>query len=206
MSTLVSVSEAADELGVSASHVYRLIEDGRLRGTRAGSSHLVFAESLHEYQLVRPRSGRPFSPGRAWDILLDAKPETVDDLGILASRCRRRAEPRYVSVLDFRLRELAGSSRVVLSGADGAAQHHAAIGTSKPVQLYILQSDLESISSEFRIRESADMNVILRVVPNDAWPFMAAQHLAPLVVCAVDAYSVSDLRSAHEAITMLRAR
>lgn len=204
MQDLVSVRDAASRLEVSVGHVYRLLESGELRGPRIGSQQTVLAASLQEYRLVRPRPGRPLGPSAAWARLLAAHPETVEDLGALAAATRRRADVLYCHALEFRLVEIEDAPATVLTGAGGAHRHSVPVGSTKPLQTYLRQDAWPAFRAEQRIEESAEeMNVIVRLVPDDAWPFQDEQRVAPLVVCATDAYAVGDLRSAHESLVAI---
>ena len=206
MSTLVSVREAAGALGVSASQVYRLIESGQLRGTRLGSQQVVYAESLNEYRLVRPQRGRPLDPASAWSVLLGKRPDDIDALGPIAASTRRRAAVAYCYVPEYRLSAIADSADTVVTGAEGARLRGAAIGNTQPLQVYVSEQRWPTLRDAQRISDAADdVNLIVRVVPVEAWPQASSMNPAPLVVCAVDAYSCADLRSAHEALETMKA-
>ncbi|MBK6858281.1 MAG: hypothetical protein IPG97_17450 [Microthrixaceae bacterium] len=63
-----------------------------------------------------------------------------------------------------------------------------------------------ALRAEHRIADAdPDLNVIVRLVPTDAWDTASALRPAPLVVCTVDAYACADLRSAHEALQAIGA-
>ena len=207
MSSLISVREAAVALGVTTSQVYRLLEGGQLRGSRLGSQQVVFAEALNEYRLVRPQRGRPLDPVAAWNLLLGRQAGDLDELGPLAAATRRRSAATYCYVVEYRLDAIAASPDVVVTGAEGARQRGAAIGATKPLQVYVDEQRWPALEREHRIVDAGeDVNLIVRVVPSDAWSQASAARPAPLIVCAVDAYSCADLRSAHEALEAMRAR
>lgn len=66
----IAVSEAAERLGVHASRVRQLIEDGSLPARKVGSVWMVDADDVvHRLQKPR-RAGRPLSARRAWALLL----------------------------------------------------------------------------------------------------------------------------------------
>lgn len=206
MSSLLSVREAATELGVSTSQVYRLLDAGQLRGSKVGTQQVVFAEALHEYALVRPQRGRPLDAPASWAALLAAVPATVEDLGPLAAATRRRATVTYCHVVAYRLDAIAAAPDVVVTGAEGARLHGAAIGAASPFQVYVDDDRWPAFRAEHRIADANDdVNLIVRVVPSVAWDRASASRPAPLVVCAVDAYSCADLRSAHEALAAMSA-
>jgi excisionase family DNA binding protein len=206
MSSLISVREAAEALSVTTTQVYRLIEGGQLRGTRLGTQQVVFAEALNEYRLVRPQRGRPLDAAAAWSSLLGQQPLEIDQLGPIAASTRRRATATYCYVPEYRLSAIAASLDTVVTGAEGARLRGAAIGNTKPLQVYVNEQRWPAVRREHRISDAGDdVNLIVRVVPRGAWHQAAASRPAPLIVCAVDAYSCADLRSAHEALEAMKA-
>lgn len=205
MAQLVPVRDAAEMLQVTPSHVHRLLDSGQLRGRTLGSQRVVFAPSLHEYRLVRPERGRPLEPASAWSLLLRSEPKSIDELGPLAAATRRRAHTTYCHVLPFRLEEISGSTEVVASGPLGASRQGAHIGATEPLHIYVKDSDWAATRHGYSIDEAGDdLNVIVRVVPTNAWPFSPGERTADLIVCAVDSYAAADLRSAHEALDRMR--
>jgi len=69
--TFLSPAEAADRLGVTQRRIYALINENRLRAERVGGRLLIDRDDVE----VRASSGasnagRPFSPRRAWALLL----------------------------------------------------------------------------------------------------------------------------------------
>lgn len=205
MSNLISVRDAATALEVTTTQVYRLLEGGQLRGTRLGSQQVVFAEALYEYRLVRPQRGRPLAAAAAWRSLLAQRPAHIDELGPIAARTRRRAVATYCYVPEYRLAAIAALPDAVVTGADGARQRDAAIGTTTPLQVYVDERRWPALRSAHRIGDAVEeVNLIVRVVPSGAGDQASADRPAPLIVCAVDTYSCADLRSAHEALDALQ--
>lgn len=45
----VSVKQAAQMLGLSTAHTYRLLEDGKVESRYSGRRRLVLVDSLHKY-------------------------------------------------------------------------------------------------------------------------------------------------------------
>lgn len=206
MTNLLSVNDAAGLLHVNRSQIHRLLDGGQLRGRTIGSQRVVFAESLNEYQLVRPRPGRPLEPAAAWAQLLASEPSSIEELGPLAATTRKRATARYCHVIPYRLDDVSADPAVIQSGAAGAAQRGAHVGAAGPAQVYLRDSAWDRFRRTHSIKEAdGDLNLIVRVVPDDAWPFSPDDRVAPLIVCAVDTYSIADLRSAHEALDRIGA-
>src|SRR5438067_4159754 len=75
---VVSVADAARELGISAERVRQLIQNGSLAARRVGGRWLVDDESLNRRAQGSRLAGRPFSPARAWALLALASGECPD--------------------------------------------------------------------------------------------------------------------------------
>jgi excisionase family DNA binding protein len=63
-----TVSEAADELGVSSRRIRQLIEAGDLPGERLGSAWVVPAVAVDKRKSLSPRPGRPFEQSNLWKL------------------------------------------------------------------------------------------------------------------------------------------
>src|SRR3954447_4180707 len=198
----VSAQKAAELLGVSRMQISRLAAAGDIKVERFGNALQVDLNSLHRYQDLRPGPGRPARPDLAWELLGDAKPRGLKELHALAIAVRRRADRRELRVLPGSLERLLSDHRVVVSGAASAAHAGAAVHDRAPYDIYIRRSDYPGLVKEYRMRNSDEPNLIVRVAPDDAWLFKRGHH-APMVVSMVDMVDDRDDRSAAEA---LRAR
>ena len=198
----VSAQKAAELLGVSRMQISRLAAAGEIKVERFGNALQVDLNSLHRYQDLRPGPGRPARPDLAWQLLGDAKPRGLKDLHALAIAVRRRADRRELRVLPGSLERLLSDHRVVVSGAASAAHAGAAVQDRAPYDIYIRRSDYPGLVKEYRMRNSDEPNLVVRVAPDDAWLFKRGHH-APMVVSMVDMVDDRDDRSAAEA---LRAR
>jgi excisionase family DNA binding protein len=58
--TLLTTTQAADELGISLRGVQKMIERGKLRTTRIGRDHLVSPADVDRAK-SRPKAGRPIA-------------------------------------------------------------------------------------------------------------------------------------------------
>ena len=119
------------------------------------------------------------SPDVAWAMLGDAKPRGLRDLHALAIAVRRRADRHELRVLPGSLNRLLDDHRVVVSGAASAAHAGAAVQDRPPYDLYIRRSDYPALVKEYRMRDSDEPNLIVRVAPDDAWLFERGHH-API--------------------------
>lgn len=95
---LVSVSEAAERLGVNVPRVHQRIADGSLRAQRIGAQWVVDERSLLEVA-ERREAGRPLSARSAWAVIA-ASEEDEAALSSLAPSERSRARQRLRSLLD----------------------------------------------------------------------------------------------------------
>ena len=195
----ISTQKAAELLGVSRMQISRLVSAGEIKAERFGNALQVDLDSLHRYQDLRPGPGRPAQPDVAWAMLGDANPRGLRDLHALAIAVRRRADRHELRVLPGSLNRLLDDHRVVVSGAASAAHAGAAVQDRAPYDLYIRRSDYPALVKEYRMRDSDEPNLIVRVAPDDAWLFERGHH-APIVVSMVDMVDDRDDRSASEAL------
>ena len=137
----ISAQKAAELLGVSRMQISRLASAGEIKAERFGNALQVDLDSVHRYQDLRPRPGRPAGADMAWDILRDARPRGLGDLHALAIAVRRRADRHELRVLPGSLDRILDDHRVVVSGAASAAQAGAAVQNRPPHDVYIRRSD-----------------------------------------------------------------
>lgn len=199
-----SVKEAAEQLGVSAIQVGRLIAVGELRAQRFGKAWAVDRQSVQRYSQMRAGRGRPLPVGSAWERLLSAHPRSIDEVADLARQCRRRGVRREGSVSPGKFSSLLADSRVVVSGVAAAGRHGAAVDENPPHVVYVRRSDLDSVISKYRIdRDHSSPNLIMWVVDDERWPF--AGSVVSAVVALVDLVAEGDRRSARELLSEVRA-
>lgn len=200
----ISVNEAAEQLGVSAIQVGRLIGFGELRAQRFGKAWAVDRKSVQRYADMRARSGRPLPVKSAWKRLLAAHPKSIDDVADLARQSRRRGVRLEGAVSPGKFSALLADGRVVVSGVAAAAQHGAAVDEHPPHIIYVQRSDVGSVISDYRIDENhSSPNVVVWVVDDSCWPFDAP--VVPPVVALVDLVNEGDHRSARELLNEVRS-
>lgn len=196
---MAPLADVAKRLGVSDGQVRRLVANGELRAQRFGRSWAVDVASVNERIAARPGRGRPLGPRAAWKRLRDVGMIDLDDLPALAVQVRRRADEMRFRVLPFKMAELRADSGVVLSGGPGAAEQGAAVADAD-LDVYVRRSGLPSIVDRHGLRAEVDeINVVVRVVDDEVWPF-EGDRVAPLLVCALDSFERLDRRAAHEAL------
>ena len=216
MSDLLSVPAAADQLSVHPSRVRALIASGALDAEKVGGVWLVDRASVAGRNRQQISAGRPLSPQNAWALLLASSGEEMPpDLGAstrwrvrralevygldaLRPRLARRAEPRTYWTLAGELRALRNREDLVLSGPSAAATYDLGLVGYNAVDAYVPARLIESLQREHaldRVPRPAS-NVVLRVVPDDAW-LLAGRRFAPLAAVALDLSSEVDPRAAR---------
>lgn len=222
----VRVDEAAERLEVHPSRVRLLAREGRLGARRFGRIWLIDeGELLREVDRPR-RAGRPWLPQVAWAalMLLDGDPEALSQLPGRARRelPRRVARtgsldalaPRLVARAQVR-RYHAHPSVMVRLPADGAVSGLPAAASQRArlsvrqddtVDMYVPAAVAERLERRYELHPAhgGDANVVLRVVPDDAWT-LDGRDLAPLAAVALDLAEHDDART-REAARRLAAR
>lgn len=203
---MAPLAQAAERLGVSDGQVRRLIANGELRAKKFGRSWAVDVASVNERLAAKPDRGRPLGPKAAWDLLRHdgADRVEVEDLAGIAVQVRRRADEERFRALPFKLSDLRSDPDVVVSGAAGAAAHGAPVA-SDDLDVYVRRSDLSGVVERHGLRLEVDeANVVVRVVDDAVWPF-EGERVAPLLICALDAFERLDRRVAHEALAQAKS-
>lgn len=208
---LLSTSEAAARLGVSRQRVTELVAHGQLRARRVGNRAVIERSAVEARRAARPGPGRPFSPRRAWAILILAEgsvPGWLDAVSrsklrsVLRSRNLSDLRPRLVARADrteFRahpsdLSRIAAEQGVVRTGASGAVEVGIDLVAPGLLDAYISSARFDDIVKRYRLRESGDPNVILRRVPDDI-PLFDDRAVAPRAAIALDLLDEPDSRS-----------
>src|SRR5215213_3166975 len=204
---LVSVAEAAERLGVSASRVHQRIQDGSLPAIRVGRQWAIDEALLHQ---LSSRPGQPLSRRAAWAVLALAHDEELADselvrdlklapsewsrarkrladiLGspvpedLLRAWLRRRAERRVYQASQPDLADIRGDRRLLLSGL---SRPESAMASPDVAEGYLARADLVAFVDRFLLVEAADRrgNVVLHVAdrrPEAVWPLLLAADLA----------------------------
>lgn len=206
----LSVSQAAQELGISPQRIRALVHSGRFQADRVGGNWIVHGESL---ELPRRRSpGRPLAASNAWALLALINGDSPDWVHpSVRSRLRRKlhdsewliqalsySEPRAQlnrwRVLPSDLPKISSSYALVKSGLSAADRALDVFPDDDgALDAYVGPDVLAQIGRRFRpLDSSPSANVILRV-PSDPWPLKFAQRVPPAVVAA-DLLSDADSR------------
>ena len=216
MEDWISSAEAADRLGLTAGRVRELIATGALGARRVGNRFLVRRADVEARALAGPLAGRPYSPHRAWALILlasDVIPPGVDavtrsklkkvlresDLWSLKPRLGSRAERRTYRAHSSDLQRLEAEPAAVVTGARHAANAGLdLVAPDAPVELYVDAPTADRLVRRYRLRPSDRPNVVLRVVPVEARAWLTG-HVAPRLAVALDLADDPDPRSQETA-------
>lgn len=217
---LVSPADAAAELGVSVRRIYDLIASGRLPAARIGHRLVVERAGIDAWEKARSPGGQPFSPRRAWGLLLLAdgeQPPWLDpvsrsklrailrnrSLRELRSRLERRAERHAFRGHPSDLSRLASEPGVMRSGASAARDVGIDLVASDYLDAYVPPSRFDRLVRRYRLRPSREPNVILRRLPDLAFGW-ESRAVAPAAAVAIDLAEEPDPRSQDAAEQALR--
>jgi excisionase family DNA binding protein len=221
---LLTVPEAAAELGISPDAVRKRIAAGRLPAQRRGREWWLDARAVDRIARERGGQGRPLSPRVAWGILLLASGDETaatavvpnarywsrlhewlasHSLAASASRLRNRAR-----VEDFdahpsevlRLLDRDDVLRTGISAADGVGL----VGGGSAAEVYAPASRRDALIKGHFL-ESGPGPVRIRWVNDDLWPLLDedGDGRAPRVAVLVDLLEHDDPRARREAATAL---
>lgn len=213
-------SDAARMLGLSLQRVRALVAEGELPGQKVAGRWFVDRSAV-ERRIRDPKlSGRPYSPAHAWGLIalaegeqprwLDAsnrsrlrrllrEHELQDILPSLARRGRRLELRAHASDLP----RIEAEADVVRSGVSAASDHRLEIVAPGVLEAYVPARRLLQLERRYRLKPSADANVILHVV-DGPWPFASDQRVAPRLAAVLDLLDDDDERSRRAAQRALK--
>lgn len=223
MASLVPVSDAASQLGLSERRVRSLIGAGQLRAERVGRSWLISPHELERFGRRPRRDGRPLNARNAWALLAllaGKKPEWVERSSL--SRLRRYArdpdgllsaiehsEPRsdvlslWVSEDDLAKLGEYPLVRSGLSARRALSQLDVIRRLEEPLDAYTSADVARQIVKRFAPQQNVeDPNVILRV-PKLA-DVLSENEEVPLPIVAADLLGHEDSRVRRAAESALR--
>jgi len=212
---LVPAPDAAAQLGVSVRRVYDLIASGRLPAQRFGHRLLVERAGIDMWAKARSSGGQPFSPARAWGLLVLADGEPAPWLDPV-SRSKLRAILRERSLRELRRRlerrgelhafrahpsdlgRLASEPGVMRSGASAASDVGIDLVASDYLDAYAPAAQFDRLVRRYRLRPSREPNVVLRRLPDVAFGW-DGRTVAPAAAVAIDLAEDPDPRSQEAA-------
>lgn len=219
---LIASSDAAALLKVHPSRVRALAVAGELPGEKIAGRWLVDRRAVIQRAQSAPPAGRPLSSRNAWQLLFLASGEAMRDLsakarwrlkralqseGLEALRARlvRRGAPQRFSAHPGELAYIAEDQRVVLSGVSAARPHGLALVPGKELEGYVGSADLRAVVEKHALHPAEGSgNVLLRVVPDEAWLFEHGDRYAPPAAVAFDLIESRDALSARAGMKLLR--
>ncbi len=217
----ISVSEAADLLGVEERAVRLMAASGDIEAIKRGNAWWLDRRAVERRGRLQPGRGRRLSPAMAWSVLLLASGSRndaaaigarhhpararrwldthslADDASRLSARARREAFDAHPSELD-RLVRRAGVMRTGISATDVVGVH----GGGRVVEAYAPASGRDAIV-EAHALDPVDGPVLLRWVPDELWPAVH-RDVAPQCAILVDLLEHDDPRARREAELLLR--
>lgn len=215
---LLSVVQAAAELGVSPRRVRALIHEDRLSAVKVGHSWILQPAAFRDGRIRQ--DGRPVSAANAWAILASLSGSDALWLDPLArSRLlRRMARPAWVlkalssseprsamyrwRFLPADVPKIAASYHLVRSGLASNSPELNVVDYSGGLDAYLSGKALSQIGAKFKPQENSDNpNAILRV-PLNEW-ILGQGPVAPQAVIAADLINHPDLRVARAARQLL---
>ncbi|MBA3777786.1 MAG: helix-turn-helix domain-containing protein [Chloroflexi bacterium] len=208
-------------LGLSAQRVRALLAEGELPGQKVAGRWFVDRSALQR-RLRNPKlSGRPYSPAHAWALIALAEgenPKWLDasnrsrlrrllreqDLQEILPSLARRGRRLQLRAHASDLPRIEAEPDVVRSGVSAASEHRLEILAPGVLEAYVPARRLPQLERRFRLKPSADANVILHVV-DGPWPFSPEQRLAPRLAAVLDLFDHDDERTRRAAQRALRS-
>ena len=201
--------------------MYALVRSGRLRAQRIGGRLLVDGRNVDGRVSAGSSVGRPFSPRRAWALILlaDGDEPAVDaptksklrrllrerDLWSVRSRLIDRATRLDLRAHSSDVARIGADPGVVRTGARYAGEAgFGLLAPSAPGEGYVDRATADRLIEQYRLAPSPNPNVILRVVPDEVRSWLSGP-LAPRPAIALDLAEDMDPR-AQEAARAALAR
>jgi excisionase family DNA binding protein len=217
---MVTVTQAAERLGVNPSRVRALIAAGALTATRAGRQWLVDVDSLdRQYELtIAGATGRPFAPRIAWAAaaLCDGRRDGlgpnertrlrhrlagVDVEGSnTCAQVQRWLARRALSVCRYRIgerdiTELLGADGVLATGISTVEAYDLGLGTGGFADAYVDERAHRKLVNDFILIDSVRGNLTLRTTDSRLSDAVLESKVAPRLIAGVDLAEDTDART-----------
>lgn len=223
MNDLLSIPEAAEELGLHPSRVRALAAQGTLPAIKIGNRWAVDRVAVARRLQGEHGAGRPFEPRNAWAVLFLASGDQPDwlapkelwrlrralrleGLNALVPRLERRAERRIFRVHPGELTHLLDDPHLVRSGISAVGSYDVDLLSGAEGDGYVRESHLGKFQRAHALEPAGigDGNVLLRVVPSSAWHLDAHEGVAPPAAVALDLLEAADARSQRAGARLLK--
>ncbi|MFE1316552.1 helix-turn-helix domain-containing protein [Kitasatospora phosalacinea] len=219
---LLSVKQAAELLDIDDSRVRQLLRAGTLGGWQVGGRWLVDGHDARQRKERGSAQGRPLSERNAWGLLAALSGQRAPNLSDaersrIASRLRNmaahkeppvvrlsqlvrvRAECRRYRVHSGLLPILLDDPDVVRGGVSAAARVGAGYLAPGRAEVYVRLDKVGKLEAAFGLaRDNAGGNLLVRVAPAEAWPFLRADAAPGESADAPAAVVVADLLDSDE--------
>lgn len=217
---LVSVSDAAQRLGISARRVRALAANGRVPARKIANRWFVEADRLSERGRSSGARGRPFSAKHSLGLLYLASGEdavwlsdyekwrlrryALPRLQSLLPRLRGRANVHSVHAPESVVKRLASDANFVRSGVSAAEEHRADISSRSVLDGYYSERDFNKLVYRYVLEPAAEAaaNLIVRGIEDDG--ALGGRRHMPLAVVAADLADSADDRSRRAGVQLLR--
>jgi excisionase family DNA binding protein len=208
----ISISEAAQILGVSPNRVRVLAVRGQLPAEKIGGRWLVERFAVERRAERKTLSGRLFEPHNAWALLFLASGSQVEGLdpsvrsrmrralaaeGLiqLLPRLRLRAEKNYFKALEGEVPHILEDRLVVRSGISAVGDYGIDLVSGQEADCYLPASKLEGfVANHALVSGIGPANVCVRLVPDEAWHLLADLDVAPMAAVCLDLAEDEDAR------------
>lgn len=217
---LVSVSDAAMRLGISARRVRALATNGRVPAQKIANRWFVEVDRLGERGRSAGARGRPFSAKHSLGLLYLASGDdarwlseyekwrlrryALPRLHSLLSRLRSRANVHAVLAPESVVKRLASDPKFVRSGVSAAEHHRADISGRSVLDGYYGERDFNNLAYRYALQPApeAAANLIVRGIEDGS--VLSGRHYMPIGVVAADLADSADARSRRAGVQLLR--
>lgn len=222
MKDRVSIREAASTLDLSPARIRVMAARGQLPAEKIADRWVVERSAVERRGRQETPRGRRFTPQNAWAILMLASGEDAPPLDpSVRSRLKRALALEGLKALAPRLRARANVSSykahpgeipyvledkvLVRSGISAVGPLKLDLLPGREADGYIAQSEAQRFISQHALSQAEiDGNVLLRIVPDDAWPPISRRLVAPPAAVALDLADELDPRSRAAGEELLR--
>jgi excisionase family DNA binding protein len=224
--SLLSVAEAAERLGVGPVAVRQHVASGQLPAIKRGRSWWLDPRAVERMGRQQLGGGRALSPAMAWSAILlasgqkEAAREAVGrsrywsrlrswlrdhPLGEYAPRLRARAEAEEFDAHPSELRRILNRPDVVATGIS-ARDVVGVLGETPAVEVYAPADRRSTIIKTHALRPGAG-SVRIRWVPENVWPLLdhARDRRAPRAAILLDLLESDEPRARREAARALKS-
>jgi excisionase family DNA binding protein len=224
-SSLLSVSEAAERLGVSQAAIRHQITAGRLPAVKRGRSWWLDERAVERSVRQAASPGRPLSPRMAWAIILLASGDAerakrlvaneryvsrmrawfaAHPLGTYASQLRLRANGEDLNGHPSELKRLLKRADVLTTG-ESAGDIIGLVGKARGVEAYAPAGHRDAILNTHVLTPASGGPIRLHWVDDELWPHLheEGQHRAPRAAILLDLLASENPRARREAARAL---